>query len=331
MIVRTQAYARAALVGNPSDGYYGKTISIILRNYLAEVTLYESPELVIEPAGHDISRFSSIGELIEDVKRHGYYGGVRLIKAATRRFGDYCHAHHIALEHKNFTIRYASNIPRLVGMAGSSAIITATLRALMAYYGVQIPLPVLPGLILSVEREELGIEAGLQDRVIQAYEGVVYMDFNRDLMRQQGHGRYESIDPALLPPLYVAFDANRAEGSERVHNRLRALFDEGEPKVVGAMQEFASLAEQTRAMLLAGRGREIGPLLNRNFDLRKEIMHIAAENLRMIDTARSTGASAQFTGSGGAIIGTYEGEKMYRALESKLTGIGCTVFKPKII
>ncbi len=331
MIVRTQAYARAALVGNPSDGYYGKTISIILKNYKAEVTLYESPELVIEPAGHDISRFNSIGELIDDVNRHGYYGGVRLIKAATRRFGDYCHAHHVALERKNFTIRYASDIPRLVGMAGSSAIITATLRALMAYYGVQIPLPCLPGLILSVEREELGIEAGLQDRVIQAYEGVVYMDFNRELMREQGHGRYEAIDPALLPPLYVAFDANRAEGSERVHNRLRALFDEGEPKVVAAMQEFASLAEQTRDLLLAGRGREIGAVLDRNFDLRRAIMHISAENLAMIETARSTGASAQFTGSGGAIIGTYEGEKMYRALESKLTAIGTTVFKPKII
>ena len=33
----------------------------------------------------------------------------------------------------------------------------------------------------SVEQEELGITVGLQDRVIQVYEGLVYMDFDREL------------------------------------------------------------------------------------------------------------------------------------------------------
>ena len=30
MIIQTRAYARAGLIGNPSDGYFGKTISFIL-------------------------------------------------------------------------------------------------------------------------------------------------------------------------------------------------------------------------------------------------------------------------------------------------------------
>ena len=41
--------------------------------------------------------------------------------------------------------------------------------------------------------------AGLQDRVIQAYQGLVYMDFSRDLMDSRGYGEYERLDPALLP------------------------------------------------------------------------------------------------------------------------------------
>ena len=41
LILRRQAHARAGLVGNPSDGYHGKTISIIVKNYFAEVVLYE--------------------------------------------------------------------------------------------------------------------------------------------------------------------------------------------------------------------------------------------------------------------------------------------------
>ena len=40
-IIRKRAYARAGLLGNPSDGYNGKTISIIVRNFWAEVVLYE--------------------------------------------------------------------------------------------------------------------------------------------------------------------------------------------------------------------------------------------------------------------------------------------------
>ena len=331
MIIRTHAYARAGLIGNPSDGYFGKTISLILKDFRTDVVLFESPELIIEPDERDISRFSSIRDLIQDVRLHGYYGGVRLIKAAIRRFGDYCYHNGIHLEDRNFTVRYSTNIPRLVGLAGSSAIVTACMRGLMEFFSVEIPLPVLPNLILAVEREELGIEAGLQDRVIQVYEGCIYMDFGREVMERQGFGIYERLDPSLLPPLYIAYDVAGAEGSERVHNRLRARFEAGEPKVVNAMKEFAELAVRTRQMLVDGRGREIAPLMNRNFDIRSSICTISRENVQMIQAARSAGASSKFAGSGGAIIGTYEDEDMYRRLEARMNEIGCKIFRPQIV
>ena len=50
----------------------------------------------------------------------------------------------------------------------------------------------------------------------------------------------------------------------------------------------------------------------------------------MVDTARSVGASAKFTGSGGAIVGTYEDEAMYAKLTTALEGLGLKVFKPLI-
>lgn len=330
MIIKTHAFARAGLIGNPSDGFFGKTISIILRNYRAEAILYESPELRIEPSPEDFTHLASLADLVREVKRHGYYGGMRLVKAAIKRFADYCADHGIELENRNFTIRYTTNIPRLVGMAGSSAIVTAVLRALMAFYGVEIPKPQLANLILSAEKAELGISAGLQDRVIQVYEGVVFMDFSRELMERQGHGRYEPIAPSLLPPLYVAFDANRSESSEWVHNPIRTLFEKGDAKVVEAMRGFGELAERTRELLLAGRGREIGPLLNANFDLRTTIYPVADGNRAMVMAARRVGASAKFAGSGGAIIGTVEDETMYRNLVRALNDIGCVVFKPEI-
>lgn len=330
MIIRAKSHARAGLIGNPSDGYHGKTISFLVRDFTAEVQLWESPRLEILPAARDHSVFEDIGHLARDVRNFGYYGGIRLLKATVKRFHDYCLANQHPLDNRNFTLCYSSDIPPQVGMAGSSAIITAALRALMEFYGVEIPLPVLPNVILAVEKKELKIPAGLQDRVIQAYGGVVYMDFDEDHMREHGHGIYESIDPSLLPPLYVAYTTKLSEGTEVFHNDIRSRWENGDPEVRAAMRTWAGLAAETRDLLLAGRGDEIGPLLDANFDLRKKLYRISDGNLRMVEIARSVGASAKFTGSGGAIVGTYRDEAMFRDLAAALAPEGIGVIKPDI-
>lgn len=282
------------------------------------------------PDARDHSLFKSIDELALDVRQHGYYGGVRLLKATIRRFHDYCAEHGLRLRPDNFTVRYASDIPTQVDLAGSSAIITACLRALMQFYKVEIPLVQQPDLILSVETQELGIPAGLQDRVIQVYEGVVFMDFDRDLIARQGHGQYDPLDPILLPPLYIAYRTDLAEGTEVFHNDIRSRFRQGEPAIVEAMRFWADLAFEVRDLLLAGRGSEIGPLLDRNFNKRREIYRISPRNLEMVEAAREVGASAKFTGSGGAIVGTYADESMFQALCNRLEPLGIQVFKPVI-
>lgn len=330
MIIRTQSHARAGLIGNPSDGYYGKTISFIVRNYVAEVELWESPEVEILPAARDHSVFPSLAALRQDVAWFGYYGGVRLLKATVKRFYDHCMESGIELVDRNFTLRYRSDVPSQVGMAGSSAIITAALRALMTFYGVTIPRAVQANLILSVENDELNIPAGLQDRVIQAYEGVVFMDFDRDAMQRQGFGNYEELDPSLLPPLYVAFNTQLSEGTEVFHNDIRSRFNRGDREVIDAMQEWAGLAQQTRDLLVAGRGEEIGPLLDANFDLRKKLYRISEGNLHMVETARACGATAKFTGSGGAIVGTCEDDAMFDRLVTSLEPLGMKVIRPQI-
>lgn len=331
MLISTKAYARAGLVGNPSDGYFGKTISFIIRNYCAEVTLFETPELTIEPNERDHSSFGSIDALARDVRQFGYYGGIRLLKASVKRFYEYCTKHNLPLHGRNFTLRYSSNIPPQVGMAGSSAIITACWRALIEFYGVEVPKHLLPSLVLSVENDELGIPAGLQDRVIQGYEGVVFMDFNRASIEKLGYGIYEELDPALLPPVFVAYTTKLSEGTEVFHNDIRGRWNRGEREIVSAMYQWANLAQRVRDLLLAGRGLEIGPLLNENFDLRRRLYKLSQGNIDMVEAARDCGASAKFTGSGGAIVGTYEDEAMFEKLKSALEPMQIMVIKPHIV
>jgi len=97
MVITTHAYARAGIVGNPSDGYYGKTISCVIRNFRATVRLWESPRLEVLPGSGDLCRFNSVEQFLRDVKLHGYYGGMRLIKATIYKFHSYCRKQGITL------------------------------------------------------------------------------------------------------------------------------------------------------------------------------------------------------------------------------------------
>jgi glucuronokinase len=323
-IVRTVTHARVGILGNPSDGFYGKTIAAAVHNFGAEVVLYEWPVIEVLPATSDLAQYSSLESLVEDVGTVGYYGGGRLIKASIKRFYEWTREHGIRLAHRNFSIRYDSNIPRQVGLAGSSAIIASTMKALCQFFQVDIPKPLLANLVLSVETHELGISAGLQDRVAQVYDSVVFMDFDRSIMDTQGYGNYEILDPELIPPMYLAYRATLTH-RDTAHNDVRARYDRGDQDVIRVMGAIAQNAVNGRAALLAGDVAEFNRLVNLNFDLRKTIYPIAPSNQEMIDLARSLGFSAKFPGSGGATIGLCEGRRRLVELAQAFKKIGCTV------
>lgn len=332
-LIRKRAFARAGFVGNPSDGYNGKTISLVVRDLYATVVLYEWDEIDIVPSQEDQGCFRSIADLARDVRLHGYYGGVRLVKATIKKFFEYVGQHEIPLHSRTFAVRYESNIPRQVGLGGSSAIIVATLRCLMEFYDVEIPLEIQPSLALAVETDELGIGAGLQDRVIQIYEGLVYMDFALDQMREVDGfacGQYERLDPKLLPGVYVAYKSDASGPTEVVHNDLRARYQQGDKKVLEAIERFAELAAVARRAILDGDAALLARLIDENFDLRRDIMRLPRKQAEMVEVARGCGASAKFAGSGGAIVGTYQNEPMFGELREKLEGIHCRVLKPTV-
>jgi len=328
MIIRTTAYPRAALIGNPSDGYFGKTIAFAFRNFSANIELWESPELELLPSRRDHSVFKGLKALHQDVKLHGYYGGFRLLKAAAKAFYDYSVERGIELDEKNYTMRYRSDIPNRVGLAGSSALITACMRALMSFYEVSISRHSLANLVLRVENQELSIPAGLQDRVAQSYQGLVFMDFDRKLMENRGYGEYEMLDPTLLPPVFVAYREDLSEGTEVYHNDLRARWLRGEPDVLEAIQFWAELTVTFRKAMESGDLTSMHRMLNANFDKRASLYDVGDGNRDLIHTARRTGASAQFCGSGGAIVGIYEDEAMFTRIEQAFAPKGIRVIKP---
>uniref|UniRef100_A0ACD5TBU9 Uncharacterized protein n=1 Tax=Avena sativa TaxID=4498 RepID=A0ACD5TBU9_AVESA len=306
MEVEHKAYARVGLLGNPSDVYGGRAVSFAVAGLWATVRLRPSDELLVQPhPRHDLVAFPSLTALVDRLEGGGYYGGVRLLLAICKVFHSHCRRNDIAIDDKNFTLSYDTNIPRQAGLSGSSAIVCAALSCLLDFYNVRdkIRIEVRPNLILDAEKE-LGIVAGLQDRVAQVYGGLVYMDFSQEHMDKLGHGIYTPLDVNLLPPLYLIYAENPSD-SGKVHSSVRQRWLDGDEFVISSMKEVAQQAYDGHNALLQKNYTDLARLMNRNFDLRRQMFGddaLGALNIKMVEVARSVGAASKFTGSGGVVV-----------------------------
>ena len=334
--IRRTTCARSGLVGNPSDLFGGKVIALLFDAFAARVSLYESARLTVLPNTRDATSFDDMAELVRYRRQHGYYGGLRLIEAILVRFDHCCRQRGITLPRRNCTIEYHSDIPFGVGLGGSSAIITAVFKALMQFYELtegDIPRAEQPNVILEAETVELGISAGPQDRVVAVYGGVVAMDFSPSAYARNGgrHGDYRQLAPDLLPPLFVAYHEGLSRSSGSIHNVMRYRAEvEHDRAITEAMAAKAALVDEALAALRQGHRGRLGPIMDRDFDLRQAVYGLPPEQVRMINIAREQGAHAKFTGSGGAAIGTYEDAAHLRRIERAYLEEGFTVVPVRV-
>ena len=264
------AAARAALAGNPSDGYGGAVLAVTIDPLQAHVVAAPARELTVEPPS-------------------------ALVGAAARRLGAVA------------SLTWSSGIPRSVGLGGSSAIVIATLRALGELEETE-----LAELALAVEVEDLGIAAGPQDRFAQAYGGLTFMEFGGS------RPRCERLDRSLLPPLVVAWREEASEHSGAVHDRLRRAVRR-EP-----VARLADAARGARRALLDHDLDSFGRAVDATFDARSDLMALDPDHVEMVTTARACGASANYSGSGGAIVAVCRDGRHRAAVDSALRAIGCS-------
>ena len=300
MAIEVVVPARAGLVGHPSDGYGGATLAVTLHNFAAHVELHPSAQLCVEPA--------DAGEWPE--------GGEPLIHATVRRFCRHC-AETGAPYQPHARIRYRSTIPREVGLAGSSAIVIATLRALARHGAVAIERERLPALALSVETDELGIAAGLQDRVVQTYGGLVFVDV--------AEREFTPLDAGLLPELFVAWRPGAAGSSALAHAAVRERYARGDAVVHAAMSALAALAHEACAALVRGDHAAFAEALDAGLDVRARIFELDPRHLAMVQAARALGLPATYTGSGGAIVGIASDRAAVAELTRRLEADGVVV------
>lgn len=225
----------------------------------------------------------------------------------------------LARDSSSWQIGLRTTIPRSVGLGGSSAIVIAALRALCTLHGVELAPAAMAALALSIEVDDLGIAAGLQDRVAQCHGGLTFMEFG---VRPP---RYEQLDPAALPPLLVAWLAGASEHSGAVHSALRARYEAGDRLVLDAIAALADAGRAARSAVLAGDASALRACTDVSFDLRAGMMELDPRHVELIRTARIAGAAANYTGSGGAVVCICENGVHREAVAMALRAGGCGV------
>lgn len=327
------AYARAGLLGNPSDVYGGKVIALSVTNFRAQVMIEPAAGFALRPGESDMLAFPSAREASRSFENAGCEDGMRLLRAALHRFAVYWNGFgELAADDPSlqFTMRYRTDIPRQVGLAGSSAIIIAALRALMSWFDVEIEPATLAEIALAAEVEDLGITAGPMDRVIQAYGGVVLMD----LKEPRSAASYRPLSADILPPLFVAWDPCGGACSGIAHGDLRGRWERGDFEVHRIMSEFRDLVDEG-VDLLEGGGLERGDtrafreLLSRNFEMRSRIFQISERDRQMVAIARQLDAAAKLSGSGGAVIGVPASDDDLDTLAAAYEQAGFRMIRPQ--
>ena len=323
MTTRVEVPARSALVGNPSDAFGGATIAFTIDS-LATTVEARGAEAVTLAAADAQLRFADAAALVT-AGRGGTYppaGELALLMASAKRYCEWLAGRGGRLDDLGFELAVtASTIPPQVGLAGSSAVVVGALSALGELLGNKIPQGRLPSFALVCETAELGITAGLQDRVVQAMGGLVYMDF--DAANVAG-GDYAKLDRSLLPRLFVAWLGDAATDSGRTHQSVRERFDRGDREVIDAMSEIAQLARAGREALTSGDHEALGALMTRNLALRKQVYTLDPRHEKLVDAARGLGLPANYTGSGGAIV-ALRGDRTREELDEAFEPLGASV------
>jgi len=173
-------------------------------------------------------------------------------------------------------------------------------------------------LVLDAE-QQLGIAAGLQDRVTQVFGGLVFMDFSDTI---NSSPPYISLEPSLLPTLHLIYGGNRPSGknSGTVHSTFAKRWNVGDPQLEVWMNELKELPLKGIDALWHGKKEYLASLMKTNFQLRRQLFGddmVGEANFRMVGVASSVGAAAKLTGSGGAIVALcFEGEEQVSRLKT---------------
>jgi galactokinase/mevalonate kinase-like predicted kinase len=308
------APARVNLIGNPSDLYGGAVLGCAVP-CRARVEMRDAPrlELVTEGATLVISSRTDLclqGDRF-DIARAALAAQPELPQAR---------------------IVYDSEIPFGSGLAGSTALLAALLRALAAWRDEASSPYELAERSRQTERELLGVACGWVDHYLCVFGGLRYVDLRAKHGDKAAPGEPFATVEDLAPhvarlPFVLAF-TGVSHHSGSVHAPIRARWERGELEVVRAYERVATIAREGKTALLRAEWSRFGALMNENHAIQRSLGGSGDSNERLIAAALGAGAQGAKlagAGGGGTIVSLWTHADV-APLESALREAGATAF-----
>lgn len=294
-----RATARAGVAGNPSDALGGAALAVPVPGMCAEVELVASDQLSVRRAGGPTT-WSSAAELSHHAAQLGHAGGDRLVTAATVTLYRHLCDRGRAPEDRPFRATWSTTIPRSVGLAGSSAVVIATMRALLQWWDAAIEPAEMARLALAAERDELGIAAGWMDRAVQSFDAPTLVDATA-----VGPGEVPDMHVVQLSApveLLVAWDPGGASPSGRLHAGLRARVLDGDALVRRTVDQLVQVAHDAAAALSSADVEHLAITVAEACRLRAQLGALDESTAALVEAVVASGGAATSAGSGGAVL-----------------------------
>ena len=184
------------------------------------------------------------------------------------------------------------------GLGSSSAVTVGLLNALYGHRGIQVSAERLASEACEIEIDVLGKPLGLQDQHIAAFGNLCFIEFGKTPgPKVERLCLSESQKRCLLSHLLV-FYTNTTRRAETILRDQRKDI----PNKSRELSSLRDLAYEGRELLLSGRFDEIGPLIHKNWLIKRSLTALTsnAEIDRMYSQALSSGASGgKIAGAGG--------------------------------
>lgn len=228
-VIQASAPGRCGIVGNPSDIYGGVVLSCSTpAQATCRLTLGVETQLPSDPT---------------------------LWNAATARF---------PLE--NVRVEWSSDVPRSSGLAGSTALLAATLACVLIAHGKEPHADSeFAELVRDIEKNEAGVQCGFQDAYMVVHGGLQRMSFSGKSPSEVGpFASLQSLD-VPLPFLLVTTGVERLSGS--VHGPVIDRWLAGDEAIRRAVSEVAELGERGSEALVDGDLPKLAACMNRNQEL----------------------------------------------------------------
>ncbi|HBZ70818.1 MAG TPA: hypothetical protein DEP35_14225 [Deltaproteobacteria bacterium] len=286
------APGRAGVLGNPTDQYGGSQISCSV-GLRARVTLVEAPKLVLASQDQECTI-----ETPPELELRG--DPLDLARAVLAEVGPLV---------PPCRIEWTSEIPLQSGLAGSTALVVALVRACLAWQRRMMRPHAIAELARHIESARMGVVCGFGDQYMAVFGGLRYLDFrgkaHGEVLKPPRYATVEALDP-FVPSLPFALGVTGVRHhSGSVHKPIRERWLAGDPEVVAGYARMAELAREGKVALLSDDLRRFGELMNENHDLQRGFGGSGESNERLISAALQAGAlGAKLAGAGdgGTII-----------------------------